>query len=121
MPAQCLVKNVIHVVTIPLPLGRRSAGLKRNGPVLPDIANTRPRHLLRILIQHLRVSCFHVAKTIEPPSRVVLGAVSQSLWLVKVHQQSGMRKSLEPDVNQRYLGSEGRRIVAATPDPVAHG
>src|SRR5207248_10929492 len=51
----------------------------------------------------------------------MLGSVSKGLLLVKIHQQRGSRKSLNPNINQSLLKRKRRHVGAPTLSPVAHG
>src|SRR3989442_16031127 len=94
-------------------------------PVLPDILNASPYHLLGINIEHLRLKVgiirfrSQIPETIQPPAGASAGSIAQRLLFVEVHQQRCMGKRIEPDIDQRLLVRERRHVRAPALTPLA--
>src|SRR5213595_611375 len=124
MPTQRLFQNVVQIEMISFPFGNRTADLQRHWPLLPDILNAGPYHLLRIYVEHLwfKVGIVRlrsqVPETVQPPAGASAGSICECVLFVEVHQQRCMRERIEPDVDQSLLIGEGGHVRTPAFTPI---
>src|SRR5215813_8482127 len=64
--------------------------------------------------------CSYIAETIQPPACASAAPISQGLLFVEIHQQRGVRKRVEPDIDKRFLIRKRRHMRTPAFPPIAY-